>query len=322
MKSILEMLAGGDFVSGEKISRELGVSRVAVWKRIGALKEQGWQIEAGGKRGYRLTAGDSLDPALWTDSLATLRLGRGENRYEKEVTSTNNVIKEMALSGAPDGSLCIAESQSAGKGRLGRAWNAPAGKGLWVSVLLRPRLKPAHAPFITLCAAMAMARAVRETAGLDVRIKWPNDLVADGRKICGILLELSADPDSIEYVVVGTGLNVHPGAYPPELQDRAASVGELAAQTPLRREVLVRYLASLEELIGRLEQEDFGNLAAEYWEQSCTLGREVQVSGAVELTGIADAIDATGALIVRTADGERHRLLSGDVSVRGVMGYV
>ena len=322
MKSVLEMLAGGDFVSGEKISRELGVSRVAVWKRISALREQGWQIESGGKRGYRLNAGDSLDPALWAGGLTTSRLGRGENRYEKEVTSTNTVIKEMALAGAPDGSVCVAESQTAGKGRLGRSWSAPAGKGLWVSVLLQPRLQPACAPFITLCAAMAMARAVQETAGVDVKIKWPNDLVADGRKICGILLELSADPDSIEYVVVGTGLNVHPGAYPPELEGRAASVGELADETPLRREILSRYLTALEELVERLEREDFGSLAAEYREQSCTLGQEVQVSGAVELTGVADAIDTTGALIVRTADGERHRLLSGDVSVRGVMGYV
>lgn len=322
MKSVLEMLAGGQFVSGEKISQELGVSRVAVWKRINQLREQGWQIEAGGKRGYRLTAGDSLDPALWAGGLTTTRLGRGENRYEKEVTSTNTVLKEMALAGAPGGSLCVAECQTAGKGRLGRAWSAPSGKGLWVSVLLRPRLKPAHAPFITLCAAMAMAQAVRETSGLQVKIKWPNDLVAEGRKICGILLELGADPDSIEYVVVGTGLNVHPGAYPEELRDRAAAVGELAAETPLRREILARYLTALEALVERLEREDFGNLAAEYWALSCTLGQEVQVSGAVELTGVADAIDTTGALIVRTADGKRHRLLSGDVSVRGVMGYV
>lgn len=322
MKSILEMLAGGGFVSGEAIAREAGVSRVTVWKRIEALRAQGWQIESGGKRGYRLNAGDSLEPALWTGSLPTKRLGRGENRYAQEVTSTNTVVKEMALAGAPDGSLCIAESQTAGKGRLGRSWCAPSGKGLWVSVLLRPRLKPAHAPFITLCAAMAMTRAVREMTGLDVKIKWPNDLVADRRKICGILLELGADPDAIEYVVVGTGLNVHPGAYPPELSDRAAAVGELTAEPPLRREILARYLTALEELTNRLEQGDFDRLAAEYWALSCTLGQEVQVSGALELTGVADAIDATGALVVRTADGERHRLLSGDVSVRGVMGYV
>lgn len=321
MKSILEMLSGGEFVSGERISRELGVSRAAVWKKVVALREAGWQIESGGKRGYRLTAGDSLDPALWTGSLTTARYGRGENRYEKEVSSTNTVIKEMALAGAPDGSLCVAESQTAGKGRLGRAWSAPEGKGLWVSLLLRPNLPPHQAPLITLCAAMAMARAVRETAGIDARIKWPNDLICEGRKLCGILLELSADPDSIEYVVVGTGVNIHEGAYPPELRDRAVSVGELTAKTPLRREVLVRYLTAMEELMTRLERQGFDGVAAEYRSLSCTLSSRVQVSGAVELTGTAEDIDETGALLVRGDDGELRRVLSGDVSVRGVMGY-
>ena len=321
MKSILEMLSGGGFVSGEAISRELGVSRAAVWKRIIALREAGWQIESGGKRGYRLTAGDSLEPALWTGSLTTARYGRGMNRYEQEISSTNTAVKQMALEGAPDGSLCIAESQSAGKGRLGRVWSAPAGQGLWVSLLLRPQLPPPKAPAITLCAAMAMARAVRETTGLDARIKWPNDLVYEGRKLCGILLEMSADPDRIEYVVVGTGLNFHEGAYPPELRDRAAALAEFAAP-PLRREVLVRYLAALEALISRLEQEGFDSLLEDYRAQSCTLGSRVQVTGAVELTGHAEAIDDAGALLVRDDDGALHRVLSGDVSVRGVMGYV
>ena len=321
MKSVLEMLAGGDFVSGEKISRELGVSRVTVWKRIGALREQGWQIESGGKRGYRLTAGDSLDPALWAGSLSTSRLGRGENRYEKEVSSTNTVIKEMALAGAPDGSVCVAECQTAGKGRLGRAWSAPAGKGLWVSALLRPNLPPEQAPLITLCAALAMREAVWRIAGLDAGIKWPNDLVYQGRKICGILLELSADPDRVEYVVIGTGLNVREGAYPPELAGRAATLEEVAPP-PLRRDLLTCYLAALETFVGQVEQYGMAGILEAYTAHCVTLGREVQVSGAAELTGVAETIDPTGALIVRTADGETHRLLSGDVSVRGVMGYV
>ena len=323
MNTILKMLAGGEFVSGEAISRALGVSRAAVWKKIVALREQGWQIESGGKRGYRLTAGDSLDPALWTGSLTTARYGRGENRYEREVTSTNTVIKEMALAGAPDGSVCVAEAQTAGKGRLGRAWSAPAGQGLWVSALLRPGIPPEHAPLITLCAAMAMARAVREAADVDVRIKWPNDLVCEARKLCGILLEISADPDRIEYVVVGTGVNMYSGAYPPELSGRAVSVEELTdGAVPLRREVLTRYLAALEELMDRLERQGFAGIAAEYRAQSCTLGSQVQVSGAVEMTGVAEDIDGTGALLVRTDDGTLRRVLSGDVSVRGVMGYV
>lgn len=321
MRTILEILSGGQYVSGEKISRELGVSRAAIWKKIAALKEEGWQIESGGKRGYRLITGDGLDPVLWTGLLTTRILGRGENNYQAEVTSTNTVVKQMAVAGAPGGSLCLCEKQTAGKGRLGRTWNSPSGCGLWVSVLLRPRLKPEHAPLITLCTAMAMAQAVKETSGLDVRIKWPNDLIYQGKKLVGILLEVSADPDAIEYVVVGTGLNVRKGAYPPELADRAAALEDFT-QPPLRRQVLVHYLAALESIIARLEQEGFDGIAADYAAHSCTLGSQVQVIGSVNLVGTAEAIDETGALLVRTADGELHRVLSGDVSVRGVMGYV
>lgn len=320
MKTVLEMLSGGEFVSGEVISRAMGISRAAVWKKISALKEAGWQIESGGKKGYRLIPGDSLEPALWASALTTRSLGHGENRCLAEVDSTNTEAKRMAIAGAPHGSLCVSELQTAGKGRLGRVWSAPSGKGLWVSVLLRPNLKPEQAPLITLCVAMAMARAVEETAGLDARIKWPNDLVYAGRKLCGILLEISADPDSIEYVVAGAGVNVRTGAYPPDIAHKAAALEEFGPP-PLRRTLLVHYLAALEEVLDRLEREGFQGIAEEYQARSCTLGQQVQVSGAVELTGVARAIDETGALLVE-ADGTLHRVLSGDVSVRGVMGYV
>ena len=205
MRDILEILAPGAYVSGEKISEELGISRAAVWKRIEALRAQGYQIESAGKRGYRLLAGDGLEPVLWLDQLTTQALGRGEVRYEHELTSTNNVLKEMAALGAPHGSLCLCDAQTAGKGRLGRQWISPAGEGLWCSVLLRPRMKPEQAPFITLCTAMALAQAIDELCGVTVRIKWPNDLVLNGKKCVGILTELAADPDRVEYVVIGTG---------------------------------------------------------------------------------------------------------------------
>ncbi|MGN0779047.1 MAG: biotin--[acetyl-CoA-carboxylase] ligase [Aristaeellaceae bacterium] len=321
MKTILAMLSSGQYVSGERISRELGVSRAAVWKKIDALRDMGWQIESGGKRGYRLLAGDTLEPALWEGSLTTRQMGRGENRALRETTSTNTQVKQMALAGAPHGSLCVSEMQSAGKGRLGRAWVSPEGKGLWVSVLLRPALPPEQAPLITLCAAMAMARAVEETAGIVAHIKWPNDLVYQGRKLCGILLEVSADPDRVEYVVVGTGLNVLRGAYPPELAERAAAIEEFV-QPPLRRDILTHYLAALEDVLDKLTASGMAGIAAEYTARSCTLGSQVNVVGAVNLTGRAEALDESGALLVRTEDGVLHRVLSGDVSVRGVMGYV
>lgn len=321
MRSVLEILSGGEYISGEVISRELGVSRAAVWKRIVALREQGWQIESGGKRGYRLLSGDSLAPELWTGSLDTRCLGRGENRCLQETDSTNLQVKQMAIAGAPHGSLCVAECQTAGRGRLGRQWSSPAGQGLWVSVLLRPRLTPQQAPLITLCTALAMNQAVRETAGLPSAIKWPNDLVCGGKKLCGILLELGADPDAIEYVVVGTGLNVRRGAYPPELAGQAASLEDFGPP-PLRRQVLARYLSALERLLDALEAEGFPAISEAYRAQSCTLGSRVRVSGSVNFEGLAEAIDETGALLVRDDAGELRRVLSGDVSVRGVMGYV
>lgn len=321
MRTILQILSEGTFVSGEAISRELGISRAAVWKRIAQLKEQGWQIEAGGKRGYRLTSGDSLDPQLWTGLLTTAVMGRGEVRCLQETGSTNTEAKQLGLQGAPSGSICIAECQTAGKGRLGRKWESPAGVGLWQSVLLRPQLAPKDAPLVTLCAALAMARAVEETTGAPARIKWPNDVILNNRKLCGILLEVTCDPDRIESIVIGVGTNVRLGAYPPELADRAICLEEYG-EPPLRRVLLVHYLKALEDAVTALEQKGLEGIEAVYRRLSCTLGSRVRVIGSIELEGIAENIDETGALLVRTDDGVLHRVLSGDVSVRGVMGYV
>lgn len=321
MNTVLKMLCESEYVSGESISARLGITRAAVWKKITALRESGWEIESAGKRGYRLIPGDRLEPVLWEEKLISARYGHGINRFEETVDSTNTQVKQMAVAGAPDGSLCLCECQTAGKGRLGRRWNSPAGQGLYVSVMLRPALSPAQAPLITLCAAMAMNQAVRETCGIDSGIKWPNDLVYQGKKLCGILLEISADPDRIEYVVIGTGLNIRKGAYPPELAHQAASLEEFT-EAPFRRDILVHYLAALEGLIQRLEKDGFSAFEEDYRRHSCTLGHKVHVSGAVDLTGTAEAIDESGALMVRTEDGQLHRVLSGDVSVRGLMGYV
>ena len=264
---------------------------------------------------------DTLRPEAWESLLSTRQLGRGWNRYFDETDSTNIQVRRMAQEGAPTGSLCLCECQTAGRGRLGRAWHSPAGQGLWVSVLLRPRLSPEQAPLITLCAALAMTRAVRETTGLSPAIKWPNDVVCHGRKLVGILLEISASPEAIGHVVVGTGLNVYRGAYPAELAGQAASVEDFTAPPP-RRVILAAYLRALEDTVAQVEQRGFAGIAEAYRAESCTLGSQVNVSGAVSLSGVAEDLDDTGALLVRTPDGELHRVLAGDVSVRGVMGYV
>lgn len=265
-------------------------------------------------------AADSLAREAWLPLLTTRQMGRGQAAVLDTVTSTNTYLKGMARSGAPAGSLCLSETQSAGKGRLGRVWHSPAGQGLWLSVLARPDIPPADAPLVTFCAAMAMARAVQQVTGLSPALKWPNDLVLSGKKLCGILLEVSAG-ERLDYIIIGTGLNVGQGAYPVELAHQATSIGD-HTQPPARRLLLVHYLAALEDCLTRLEREGFAALAEDYRRLSCTLGRPVHVTGSETFTGVAEDMDATGALLVRDEAGALHRVLAGDVSVRGVMGYV
>lgn len=263
---------------------------------------------------------DSLDAASWASLLTTRFLGRGENACLIETDSTNLRLKAMAQRGAPHGSLCLCEQQSAGRGRLGRSWHSPSGQGLWLSVLLRPSLPVEKAPLITFCAALAMARAIHETAGLEALVKWPNDLVYQGKKLCGILLEMGMTSQTEYFVIVGTGLNVRRGAYPQELAGQAASIEDFVTP-PARRQILTAYLAALEDTLTCLETDGFDGILPDLRALCCTLGSRVHVSGAVTLTGTAEDMDATGALLVRTDDGALHRVLSGDVSVRGVMGY-
>lgn len=261
-----------------------------------------------------------LEPALWMPRLTTRALGRAVSHYAHTLTSTNLVLKELARQGAPHGSLCLCECQTAGRGRMDRQWFSPEGQGLWLSVLLRPSMAAERAPLITFCAALAMAKAVRKTTGLDARIKWPNDLVLEGRKLCGILLEMGFDGQGM-FIVVGTGLNVRRGAYPDALRDRAIALEE-CAPAPDRGEVLASYLMALEEAVSAVEERGLAGVAEEYRALSVTLGSQVQVIGTETFTGVAEDIDEGGALLVRMADGTLRRVLAGDVSVRGVMGYV
>lgn len=261
----------------------------------------------------------SLAPAAWIPLLLTRKLGRALCHYAHTLTSTNAVLKELAKAGAPHGSLCLCEKQTAGRGRLDRRWASPEGQGVWLSVLLRPALKPEAAPLLTFCCALAMARAVRQAAGVDAGIKWPNDLVLSGRKVCGVLLELGFDAGGM-FVVAGTGLNVRQAAYPPELAQQATSIEEWA-ELPDRGAIIAAYLNELEELVAQVEENGFAAIAADFRRQCVTLGRPVRVLGAEEFTGTAEDVDETGALLVRSG-GELRRVLAADVSVRGVMGYV
>ena len=324
MDELLEMLAMGPYVSGEMMSKHLGVTRAAVWKRIESLRSQGFVIESAGKRGYRLLEPyDSLLPVFLKKGLQTSWAGQPPMVYAESMTSTNAVLKQAAESGAGHGTLALCERQTQGRGRRGRIWVSPKGQGIWMSLLIRPKLAPSQAQLITLAAALAMAEAVAGETGLDPKIKWPNDLTVSGKKICGILLELSGDLDHIAYVVVGTGLNVGKDAFPPELNHQATSL-ETELGYPVKRAPILRaYLAAMERHMESLEKSGLAGILPAYEKRSCTLSQPVRVEGGGEsFVGIAAALDEDGALLVKLENGTLRRVLAGDVSVRGVMGYV
>ena len=332
MDELLSLLSETEYISGEALCKTLGITRAAIWKRIEKLREEGYVIEAAGKRGYRLTPpADSLLPAYLTRELTTRWAGRGEICYQPSVTSTNTVLKELARADAPKGSLALCELQTHGKGRLGRAWDAATGENLLHSLLLRPALPIEQAQLCTLAAALAMAQAIEDTVPvLKAGIKWPNDIVLGGQKCVGILSELSADMDGIHFIVMGVGVNVNQRAFSGELTQKATSLWLeqsrlLGKDAPPidRRKLLCAYLSRMEQVMDQLEKSGLSALLPEYTRRSVTLGAQVRViSAAEEWTGTAEKLDETGALFVKDASGELRRVLSGDVSVRGVMGYV
>jgi len=308
--------AADEFVSGEAISNKLGLTRAAVWKHVESLRAQGYRIDAVPARGYRLTGvPDRLTPLELRPLLNTHDLGRVVHWFE-EIGSTNDRAKELAEQGAEHGEVVVAEAQTSGRGRRGRAWASPARKNLYFSVVLRPELPPSRAPELTLVGSLAICDALRQ-AGVQAGIKWPNDLLASGRKIAGILTELAAEPDRVEWVVLGAGVNVNarPEDFPAEVRDEATSVLLERGQAAPRALFAAACLTALEDWIDRHAEEGFGPIREAWRERSVTLGREVVVTvGGRELAGVAEDIDETGALLVRTRVGV-ERIISGDVQL-------
>ena len=306
--------AADDFVSGEAISGKLGLSRAAVWKHVNALRGQGYRIEAVSARGYRLTAiPDRLGSLEIGPLLNTQELGQVLH-FSEELPSTNDRARELADAGADHGEVVIAESQTAGRGRRGRTWASPAGRNLYLSVVLRPNLPPQRAPEITLVASVAACDACRK-AGVEAGIKWPNDLLVGGRKVAGILTELSAEPDLVHWVVLGIGVNLNsgPADFPAELRGVATSLSIERGQPVPRALFAAALLSELEQWLDRHASEGFAPIRAAWCERSVTLGREVRVDAdGGELTGVAEDIDASGALLVR-GKGGLVRIVSGDV---------
>jgi len=313
--------AGEGWVSGEELSRRLGVSRTAIWKQVQSLRDRGYLVEAQPRLGYRLLAApDAVTPDELLPGMTTRRFGR-QIEYRPSVASTNDVAKELARAGAPEGLMVIADEQTAGRGRLGRAWSTPRGSALAISLVLRPSLPPYEAPRITLVAAVAVAEAVRAVTGLPAGIKWPNDIQIGGRKLCGILTEMEAEMERVSFVVCGIGLNVNLAReqFPPEIRETATSLmAELGRPVP-RAPLVQATMARLEEGYDLLLAGRFPAVLDRWRTLSVTLGQPVRVlsvAGGADLEGVAENVDLDGALLVRTASGELKRVLAGDVTLR------
>lgn len=307
-----------EYLSGEELCKQLAVSRTAIWKHMKILKQEGYEIEAHPRKGYRLHGvPDRLLPAEIYGRLKTHIIGK-EIRYIPQTDSTNNEGKKIAGEGCREGTIILAEEQLGGRGRLARGWFSPAGKGIWLSVVLRPPFSPYDAPKCTLLAAVAVNQAIYRVTGVECKIKWPNDILYQGKKLVGILTEMSAEVDAINYVVIGMGINVNiePEEFPEELREIATSLSQAAKKPVSRLELLAAVLEELETLYNEVKEKGFPGILAKWRTLSGTLGSPVRVLGSTrQFDGIAVDIDEDGALLVKTDEGT-ERVLAGDVSIR------
>ncbi len=322
MYRILELLRRQEgFLSGEDIGRELSITRAAVWKGIKKLREEGYEIEAVTNRGYRLTNPETMyNKRELEQGLKTKTMGQSIYFYE-ETDTTNNRARELALEGAPEGTLVVAEKQTAGRGRRGKVWESPLGTGIWMSLVLRPQIMPAEASVLTLLCGLATAEAIEAETGLSAGIKWPNDILINGKKAVGILTEMDCEMSEVHFVIPGIGINVNTASFPPEIADIATSLYLECGKTVSRRRLVHKVLERLEEHYETfLRTGSFTAMLEDYRKHCITLGKEVHVLGREPF--FAEALDITpeGELLVRRADNWKEEVVfSGEVSIRGVI---
>lgn len=321
----------GRYVSGEALSEGLNVSRTAIWKYIGELRQEGCQIESSTKKGYRLKVlPDIITVEELKDHLDTEIVG-SEIVYFNEIDSTNSYGKKMAMEGRGSGMVVIADSQLSGRGRLGRPWSSAAGKGIWMSVVLKPSIRPENVQIITLAASVAVVNALKEATGIRAGIKWPNDIILDGRKVCGILTEMVSEIDEINFLVLGIGINVNHDKSDFEglLKDKAISLKIFSqekgacAESFDRTAIVKRTLQELEKVYKKVENGAILEIIDAWRNYSVTLGREVNIRFKDStITGIAEDITGDGKLLVRSPDGALREVISGEIQVRGMLGYI
>lgn len=321
---ILKLLKENEgYVSGQELCERFGVSRTAIWKVIRQLEEEGYKIEAVRNKGYHFI--DSCDIMTKTEIESCIRGAFGRTvEYYDIVDSTNIKAKRLAEEGAASGTLVVSDCQNAGRGRRGKGWVSPSGKNVFMSLILRPDILPGSASMLTLVAALAVCDGIKHETGLTTAIKWPNDIVANSKKLCGILTEMSAELEGIHYVVVGIGINVNMEEFPEEVNSMATSLyletGNKVRRSSLIASVMESFERYYEEFIS---QGDLSGLISVYNNCMVNAGREVKIlDSAGDYTGKALGINEKGELLVEMQSGEVKHVISGEVSVRGLYGYV
>lgn len=321
-EKILEFLKNQqDYISGQELCKYFQVSRTAVWKVIKQLQNEGYDILAVNNKGYKLMGSpDVLTENEIISGLTTKMAGRTVYTYDA-LGSTNDQARMLAEQGAPEGSLVVAETQNTGKGRMGRAFFSPKGCGIWMSLILKPDIPPMTASMITLISAMAVSDMLA-SYDIDASIKWPNDLVINGRKVTGILTEMSIAPDVVNSVIVGIGINVNMEEFPEELEAMAISMKMVTGRTYHRAEVIQRVLQAFEKYYEKfLETGDLAFIRDEYNARMVHMDKSISIHEYKRTwQAVSKGINTQGELIVEDAEGE-HIIRSGEVSIRGIYGY-
>ena len=324
-EEILRLLRSADgYISGQELCNRFGVSRTAVWKAINQLKEAGYEIEAQQNKGYRLMAAPDLMTEAEIKSLMHTEWVAKEVLYFDTIDSTNTKAQELAEKGYPSGTLVVADKQESGKGRRGRSWVSPSGTGIFMTLMIKPDINPNNASMLTLVAALAVAKAITSVTGEEALIKWPNDIVVNSKKVCGILTEMNAQFDYINHIVVGIGINVHNESFPEEISQMASSLMiEAGGKRFHRAQIIAETMSYFEHYYDTfLKTQDLSALVREYDELLVNRNKSVRVLDPKEpFDGKAMGITPKGELIVDTWES-RKLVSSGEVSVRGIYGYV
>lgn len=322
---ILRLLKKKDgYISGQQLCDYFKVSRTSVWKVMEQLKKEGYVIKAVRNRGYHLVSSPDVISEAEIRSLLRTKWAGSQVMYFDETDSTNNQAKDSGEKNGVHGTLFIADKQSAGKGRRGRGWESPPGESIYMTILLRPEITPDKAPMLTLVMGLSVAEGIRRVTGIETQIKWPNDIVVNKKKVCGILTEMATEIVFVNYVVIGVGINVNQRQFPEEIKDIAASLYEQTGITYKRSELIASVLEQFEKNYEAfLKTGDLSGIKAAYDSILINRGQEVKVlEPGNEYRAVAEGIDKTGELIVKLPDGQRKYVFAGEVSVRGIYGYV